>query len=57
MIGVLLGSKDESKEESKEESKMEGKLEDARKMLARKMSVGDIVDMTGLNERDILSLQ
>jgi hypothetical protein len=35
----------------------EGKFEVARKMLARKMSVSDIVDITGLNERDILSIQ
>ncbi|GHV43749.1 hypothetical protein FACS1894187_25970 [Synergistales bacterium] len=35
----------------------EGKFEVARKMLARKMSVSDIIDITGLNERDILSIQ
>jgi ribosome-binding protein aMBF1 (putative translation factor) len=33
-----------------------GKFEVARKMLARKMPVSEIVDITGLNERDVLSL-
>jgi hypothetical protein len=46
--GILIGE---------EKGKIEGKFEVARKMLARKMSVGDIVDITGLNERDILSIQ
>jgi hypothetical protein len=32
------------------------KFDVARKMLARKISVSDIVDITGLNEKDILSL-
>ncbi|GHV33572.1 hypothetical protein FACS1894187_02220 [Synergistales bacterium] len=32
-------------------------FEVARKMLARKMSVSDIIDITGLDERDILSIQ
>ncbi|GHV39929.1 hypothetical protein FACS1894187_20420 [Synergistales bacterium] len=32
-------------------------FEVARKMLARKMSVSDIIDITGLNEQDILSIQ
>jgi predicted transposase/invertase (TIGR01784 family) len=41
----------------KAEGEAKGKLEVARKMLARKMSVSDIADITGLNERDILSLQ
>jgi hypothetical protein len=41
----------------KEEARMEGKFEVARKMIARKMSISDIVDITGLDERDILSLQ
>jgi hypothetical protein len=31
-------------------------FEVARKMLSRKMSVSDIIDITGLNEKDILSL-
>jgi hypothetical protein len=35
----------------------EGKFKVARSMLARGMSVSDIADITGLNERDILSLQ
>ncbi|MDR1481562.1 MAG: hypothetical protein LBI74_02950, partial [Synergistaceae bacterium] len=33
-----------------------GKFEVARRMLARKMSVSDIVEMTGLSEKDVLSL-
>ncbi|MDR1515123.1 MAG: hypothetical protein LBS45_05460 [Synergistaceae bacterium] len=41
----------------KEEARMEGKFEVARKMLARRMPIDDIVDITGLDERDILSLQ
>jgi hypothetical protein len=49
----------------KEEAWMEGMekgeekkaFEIARTMLARKMSISDIVDITGLNERDILSIQ
>jgi hypothetical protein len=38
------------------DAKEEKAFEVARKMLARKMSVGDIVDLTGLDEQDILSL-
>jgi two-component sensor histidine kinase len=45
------------KEEAMMEGMEKGKFEIARKMLARRMSVSDIVDITGLNERDILSLQ
>jgi hypothetical protein len=44
------------REEGREEGKFEGKFEVARKMLSRKMSVSDIIDITGLNEKDILSL-
>ncbi|MDR1481983.1 MAG: hypothetical protein LBI74_05095, partial [Synergistaceae bacterium] len=40
----------------KKEGMEKGKFEVARKMLARKMSVSDIVEMTGLNEKDVLSL-
>jgi predicted transposase/invertase (TIGR01784 family) len=43
-------------ERGREEGKFEGKFEVARKMLSRKMSVSDIIDITGLNEKDILSL-
>jgi predicted transposase/invertase (TIGR01784 family) len=43
-------------EEGREEGREEGKFEVARKMLSRKMSVSDIIDITGLNEKDILSL-
>ena len=38
------------------DAKEEGKIEVARKMLNRKMPVGDIVELTGLDEQDILSL-
>jgi hypothetical protein len=34
----------------------ESKFEVARKMLARKMPISDIIDITGLNEKDLLSL-
>jgi predicted transposase/invertase (TIGR01784 family) len=44
-------------EKGKVEGKVEGKFEIARSMLAHRMSVSDIVDITGLNERDILSLR
>ncbi|GHV56559.1 hypothetical protein FACS1894216_20570 [Synergistales bacterium] len=44
----------------KEEARMEGEenkaFEVARKMLARKMPVSDIIDLTGLDEDDILAL-
>jgi predicted transposase/invertase (TIGR01784 family) len=43
--------------DGKIEGKMEGKLEIARKMLSREMPMSDIMDVTGLNERDILSMQ
>ncbi|MDR1648649.1 MAG: hypothetical protein LBR71_00185 [Synergistaceae bacterium] len=56
MVGKEEG-KFEGKIEGKIEGKKEGKFEVARSMLAHRMSIGDIVDITGLNERDILSLQ
>ncbi|GHV30536.1 hypothetical protein FACS1894167_11520 [Synergistales bacterium] len=43
-------------EEAREDAKEEGKFEVARKMLARKMAVSDIIDLTGLDEDDILAL-
>jgi hypothetical protein len=43
--------------DAKEEGKEEGKFEVARKLLARKMPVSEITDITGLKELDILSLQ
>jgi predicted transposase/invertase (TIGR01784 family) len=43
--------------EGRAEGKTEGKFEVTRAMLARGMSISDIADITGLNERDILSLQ
>ncbi|MDR3355534.1 MAG: hypothetical protein LBO21_10875 [Synergistaceae bacterium] len=43
--------------EGEAKGRAEGKFEVARKMLARRMPTSDIVDITGLNERDILSLQ
>jgi hypothetical protein len=49
--------KEEGIEEGIERGKEEGKFEVARKMLSRNMSISDIIDITGLNERDILSLQ
>jgi hypothetical protein len=45
------------KEEARMEGIEKGKFEVARSMLARRMSVSDIADITGLNERDVLSLQ
>jgi hypothetical protein len=44
-------------EKGMEKGKEEKAFEVARSMLARRMSVSDIVDITGLNERDILSIQ
>jgi hypothetical protein len=41
----------------KEEGREEGKIEVARNMLSRRMPISDIIDITGLNERDILSIQ
>jgi predicted transposase/invertase (TIGR01784 family) len=43
--------------EGEARGRAEGKFEVARTMLDRKMSVSDIIDITGLNEQDILSLQ
>ncbi|MDR1471430.1 MAG: hypothetical protein LBS75_02815 [Synergistaceae bacterium] len=43
--------------EARMEGREEGKFEVARSMLARRMSISDIADITGLNERDILPLQ
>jgi predicted transposase/invertase (TIGR01784 family) len=36
--------------------KIEGKFEVARRMLDRKMPISDIADITGLDEKDLLSL-
>jgi predicted transposase/invertase (TIGR01784 family) len=47
----------EGEAKGRAEGKAEGKFEVARSLLARKMSVSEIVDITGLNEGDILSLQ
>jgi predicted transposase/invertase (TIGR01784 family) len=47
----------EGKAEGRAEGEARGKFDVARKMLSRKMSISDIADITGLNERDILSLQ
>jgi predicted transposase/invertase (TIGR01784 family) len=46
----------DAKEEGIEEGIEEGKFEVARKMLARKMPIGEIVDLTGLSEQDIMSI-
>jgi flagellar biosynthesis/type III secretory pathway protein FliH len=43
-------------EKGMERGMEKGKFEVARRMLARRMSVSDIVEMTGLNEKDVLSL-
>jgi hypothetical protein len=32
-------------------------FEIAQKMLARKMSIGEIVDLTGLDEKDVLAIR
>jgi hypothetical protein len=50
-------AKEEGMEEGMEKGMEEKAFEVARKMLARKMPISDIVDITELNERDILSLQ
>ena len=42
--------------DAKEEGAEKKAFDVARKMLARKMSVSDIVDITGLDEEDILAL-
>jgi predicted transposase/invertase (TIGR01784 family) len=39
------------------EGEARGKFDIARTMFARKMSVSDIIDITGLSEQDILSIQ
>jgi predicted transposase/invertase (TIGR01784 family) len=44
---------DEIKLEGKQEGILEGKLEAAEKMLAKGMSLADILDVTGLKEADI----
>ncbi|GHV29442.1 hypothetical protein FACS1894167_08750 [Synergistales bacterium] len=46
----------DAKEEGMERGVEKGKFEVARKMLARKMAVSDIIDLTGLDEDDILAL-
>jgi predicted transposase/invertase (TIGR01784 family) len=47
----------QGKAEGRAEGETKGKFEVARKMLARKMPISDIADMTELDERDILLLQ
>jgi predicted transposase/invertase (TIGR01784 family) len=44
-------------EKGMEKGKEEKAFEIAHTMLTRRMSISDIADITGLNERDILSLQ
>ncbi|MDR1649580.1 MAG: hypothetical protein LBR71_04900, partial [Synergistaceae bacterium] len=41
----------------KEEGIEEGRFEVAQKMLARNMSIGDIIDLTGLDEKQILAIK
>jgi predicted transposase/invertase (TIGR01784 family) len=52
----IRDAREEGMEAGMEKGREEGKFEVARLMLARKMSVSDIIDITGLNEKDILSL-
>jgi hypothetical protein len=49
--------KEEGREEGWERGRKEGKFEVARNMLSRRIPISDIIDITGLNERDILSIQ
>jgi hypothetical protein len=53
--------KEEGREEGRKEGKEEGigekAFEIAQKMLARRMSIGEIVDLTGLDEKDILAIR
>jgi hypothetical protein len=58
--GIMIGEERGIKigeERGEDRGMKKTKLEVARKMLARKMSVNDIADITGLNEQDILSIQ
>jgi predicted transposase/invertase (TIGR01784 family) len=48
--------REEGRKEGRKDGLIEGKFEIARRMLARRISVSEIVDITGLNERDILSM-
>jgi predicted transposase/invertase (TIGR01784 family) len=45
------------KEEGIEEGIEKGRFEIAQRMLARKMSIGEIVDLTGLDEKDIRAIR
>jgi predicted transposase YdaD len=58
--GIIEGMErgmEKGMERGMEKGMERGKVEVARKMLARRMPVSEIVDITGLNERDILSIQ
>jgi hypothetical protein len=55
-IGMERGM-EKGMEKGIEKGMERGKFEVARKMLARDMSVGDIVDLTGLDEGDVLALR
>ena len=52
----IRDAREEGLEKGKAEGKFEATFEVARKMLARNMSVSDIIDLTGLDESDILAL-
>jgi predicted transposase YdaD len=58
---VIDDAKEEGREEGREEGMEEGMeekaFEVARKMLAREMPVSEIIDLTGLNEKDVLALR
>ncbi|MDR0648108.1 MAG: hypothetical protein LBF92_02080, partial [Synergistaceae bacterium] len=49
--------KEEARMEGMEEGKAEKAFEVARSMLARRMPISDIADITGLDEGSILSLR
>jgi hypothetical protein len=52
----IISLEEYSKRLAKEEGMIGSKFEVARKMLARKMPVSEIIGITGLNEKDVLSL-
>ena len=53
---AMMEGIEEGIEKGKIEGKIEGKFEVARRMLDRKMPISDIADITGLSEKDLLSL-
>jgi predicted transposase/invertase (TIGR01784 family) len=53
---MLRDSADDIKQQGMKEGMEKGMEKVAQRMLARNMSVSEIVDITGLSEQDILSL-